>query len=253
MSYETIIVNRPAEKILEILFNRPRQLNALDRRTIVELHQALIAFEDSDDEFLMLSGTGRAFCFGADFHEFENPDALPDLLALFQEMMVKIYHCSKLTVAVLNGFATGAGLDLALACDFRIAAEKVKLGEAYISMGLVPDGGGTYFLPRLAGTGRALELLIKGEAIPAEEARTMGLVHHVFPLKELRESALKFVLELSGKPKTARQLIKRLVKNPRPTLEDSLRREREAQLVCFQDPEHLKLVEDFLKKRKKED
>ena len=194
----------------------------------------------------MLSGRG------ADFHEFENRDALPELLSLFQELILRMYHSTKITVAALNGFATGAGLDLALACDFRIAAEKVKLGEAYINMGLVPDGGGSFFLPNLIGSGRALEMLIRGEAIAAEEALRIGLVHSVCPATELSQTALRFVLDLSGKPKTARQLIKTLVKNPSASLEQALQQEREAQITCFHDPEHLRLAEEFLRKRKKE-
>jgi enoyl-CoA hydratase/carnithine racemase len=252
LSYEHLSLTRPAEKVLQVHLNRPRQMNSLNRQTIQELHHAIQEFENSEEEFLILTGTGRAFCFGADFHEFENREALPDLLSRFQELILKIYHCSKITIAALNGFATGAGLDLALACDFRIAAEKVKLGEAYINMGLVPDGGGTFFLPHLIGSTRAFEMLIHGEAIAAEEALQIGLVHRVCPAAELSHIVLQFAQDLSLKPKKARQLIKALVKNPSSTLEEALQKEREAQLKCFQDPEHRRLAEEFLKKRKKE-
>jgi enoyl-CoA hydratase/carnithine racemase len=252
LSAESLSLTWPAANVLQINLNRPRQMNSLNHQTIQELKDAIQQFENSEEEFLILSGSGRAFCFGADFHEFENREALPDLLSLFQELILRVYHCSKITIAALNGFATGAGLDLALACDFRIAAEKVKLGEAYINMGLVPDGGGTFFVPRLIGTGRALELLIKGEAIAAEEALQIGLVHHVCPAVELSQFALKFALDLSLKPKKARQLIKALVKNPSASLEEALRKEREAQLNCFQDSQHQRLAEEFLKKRRKE-
>ncbi len=245
MSYQNLELSRPAEKILQILLNRPRQFNALDQTTIQELLQALQEFESSSEELLILSGAGRAFCFGADFTEFENREQLPQLLNLFQGLIIRLYECPKITVASLNGFATGAGLDLALACDFRFAAEKIKLGEAYISMGLVPDGGGSFFLPRIIGTGKALEMLLTGEAVSAEQAYEMGLVHRVFPANELLESTLKFLGGLSAKPNRARQLIKKLVKEPAANLRDALQKEKEFQLICFEDPEHLRLAEEF--------
>ena len=252
MNYEHLSVSSPAGNIVQVQLNRPRQMNSLNLQTIQELKHMLEEFENSEQEFLILTGSGRAFCFGADFQEFQNREALPALLALFQELIVRFYHSPKITVAALNGFATGAGLDLALACDFRIAAEKVKLGEAYISMGLVPDGGGSFLLPQFIGVGRALEMLIKGEAIVAEEAFRIGLVHRICPAAELLQTALQYALDLSAKPKKARQWIKDLVKNPSASLQQALQRERVAQLTCFDDPEHLRLAEEFLKKRRKE-
>jgi enoyl-CoA hydratase/carnithine racemase len=245
LSYQNLELSRPAEKILQIFLNRPREFNALDQTTIQELLKALQQFEDSSDEFLILCGAGRAFCFGADFTEFENRDQLPQLLNVFQELITRLYECPKITVACLNGFATGAGLDLALACDFRFAVEKIKLGEAYISMGLVPDGGGSFFLPRIIGTAKALEMLLTGEAVSSEQAFEMGLVHRIFPANEIHESTLKFLTGLSSKPKHARQLIKKLVKEPAANLRDALQKEKEAQLICFENPEHLRLAEEF--------
>lgn len=245
MSYQHLELTKPAEHVLQVRLNRPRQFNALNQSTIQELSQALEGFESSSDEFLILTGAGRAFCFGADFAEFENRKELPNLLNIFQRLVSLLYSCSKITVACLNGFATGAGLDLALACDFRIGSEKIKLGEAYISMGLVPDGGGSFLLPRLIGTGRALEMLLTGEAISAEEAAAIGLIHRVFPAADLHDRTMQFIHQLSLKPATARQLIKKLVKEPATNLRDALQKEKEFQLICFDDPEHLRLAEEF--------
>ncbi|MCI0411734.1 enoyl-CoA hydratase/isomerase family protein [bacterium] len=248
MSYQNLELTKPADQVLQVLLNRPRQFNALNQTTIQELLHALQQFEDSTDEFLILTGAGRAFCFGADFTELENREQLPHLLDHFQRLISQLYDCSKITVACLNGFATGAGLDLALACDFRIAAEKIKLGEAYVSMGLVPDGGGSFYLSRLIGTGRALEMLLTGEAISAERACEIGLLHRVCPANEILASTLKFLGELSAKPKLARQLIKKLVKNPSTNLNEALNQEREAQLLCFQDSDHQRIAEEFLRR-----
>ena len=245
MSYQHLELTKPADHVLQVRLNRPRQFNALNQTTIQELFQALEGFEASNDEFFILTGAGRAYCFGADFTEFENRGELPNLLSAFQRLVLRLYDSPKITLACLNGFATGAGLDLALACDFRIASEKIKLGEAYISMGLVPDGGGSFFLPRLIGTGRALEMLLTGEAISAEEALSIGLIHRVFPAADLLAGTMQFIHQLSLKPAKARQLIKKLVKKPTPNLRDALQMEKESQLICFEDPEHLRLAEEF--------
>jgi len=219
---------------------------------MLEIRQALADFVDNPDtQTLILTGSGRFFCFGADFMEFQNRSALADLLELFQNLILKLYHTSKITIACLNGFATGAGLDLALACDFRTAAEKIKLGEAYIGMGLVPDGGGSFLLPRLIGSSRAMEMFMTGEAVTAEDALSVGLVHRIFPQEELLSRTIEFANQLASKPATARHHIKRLLKEPALTLQDALRKEREAQLLCFADPEHIRLAEEFLNKRKK--
>src|SRR5687768_9081590 len=164
------------------------------------------------------------------------------MLDRFQRLIRELYHCSKITIASLNGFATGAGLDLAMACDFRIASEKIKLGEAYISMGLVPDGGGSYLLPHLIGQSRAMEMMLTGEAISAETGAQIGLIHRVCPPPDLADVTLQFIAALAAKPKTARHHIKKLLKNPCSTLEAALQTENDAQLICFEDKDHLHLA-----------
>ena len=188
--FEHILVSLPAESVMQVTLNRPRQFNALAETTFRELTSAVTEFEQSSHNVLILTGSGRAFCFGADFQEFLDAERLPDLLQLFQSLIQRLYQCEKITIAAINGFATGAGLDLALACDFRIASERAKLGEAYISMGLVSDGGGSFFLPRMVGTSRALQLLLTGESIDAAEARSLGLVNQTCPAEELSSKAL---------------------------------------------------------------
>lgn len=246
-----LLLSHPAENVLQITLNRPRQFNALARQTILELHSAISDFESSDDHILVLTGSGRFFCFGADFQEFNDQASLPGMLQLFQDLILKLYHCPKVTMAALNGFATGAGLDLALACDFRLAADKAKVGEAYIGMGLVCDGGGSFFMTHLLGPARAMEMLASGDSISAEEARNAGLLHKIFPAEELDAQTLALAKSLSEKPQTALRQIKKLVKlNTNSDLETSLRREREAQLICFEDPQHRAIVAEFLAKRK---
>jgi 2-(1,2-epoxy-1,2-dihydrophenyl)acetyl-CoA isomerase len=250
--YQHLIVSNPAEKIFQITINRPRQLNALGRITFQELAAALTEFDESDREILLLTGSGRAFCFGADFTEFQDRERLPELLHTFQELITKLFHSRKVTVAALNGFATGAGFDLALACDFRIAAEKVKMGEAYINMGLVPDGGGSFLLTKIVGVSRALEMLALGEAITAEQALSFGIVHQVVPAEELMAKSVAYASQLAAKPQTALRQIKKLIKEyAGATLESALENERQSQLICFEDETHQSIVREFLAKRQK--
>lgn len=248
--FEHLSVSKPAERVCRITLNRPRQFNALARQTILELHQALTDFEESPDDILLVTGSGRFFCFGADFMEFEDKSALPSLLQSFQDLILRLYHCPKITVACLNGFATGAGFDLALACDFRLASDKCKVGEAYISMGLVPDGGGSFFMTRLLGISRALEFLATGDSIEAQEAHRLGLLHRLFSSETLQEEALSFAKSLCEKPQTALRQIKQLVKSPSVDLKTALEQERKSQLLCFADPTHQSIVRDFLAKRR---
>ncbi len=249
--FEHVQITEPGPRIVQICLNRPRQLNALAGQTIRELTAAVEQFETSAHDVLMLTGAGRAFCFGADFSEFQNPGKLPELLQSFQTLILKLSECEKITIACLNGFATGAGLDLALACDFRVAAEKAKLAEAYINMGLVSDGGGSFFLSCLIGTGPALELLALGEAVSASDAKSLGLVNRVYPGEDLASKSVEFATTLASKPQTALRLIKKLVKqNACVDLKTALQNEQRAQTTCFDDPVHQSMVREFLRKRR---
>lgn len=250
--FQHLEITSPAEKIRVVTLNRPKQFNALGKTTFIELQEAINQFEQSEDSILILTGSGRAFCFGADFQEFKDRTQLPELLALFQKLILRIYNCSKITIASLNGFAAGAGLDLALACDFRVASDRVKLSEAYISMGLVSDGGGSFFLSKMIGMQRALQLLATGDSLDAQTAYSLGLVLSVHPSEQLQNEAINLAQKLAAKPQTALRLIKKLVKeNDRIDLESALRNERNAQLVCFEDPDHAKLVTEFLNRKER--
>jgi 2-(1,2-epoxy-1,2-dihydrophenyl)acetyl-CoA isomerase len=250
--FQHLEITSPAEKIRVVTLNRPKQFNALGKTTFIELQEAINQFEQSEDSILILTGSGRAFCFGADFQEFQDRTQLPELLALFQKLILQIYNCSKITIASLNGFATGAGLDLALACDFRVASDRVKLSEAYISMGLVSDGGGSFFLSKMIGMQRALQLLATGDSLDAQTAYSLGLVLSVHPSEQLQNEAINLAQKLAAKPQTALRLIKKLVKeNDRIDLESALRNERNAQLVCFEDPDHAKLVTEYLNRKER--
>ena len=195
--------------ILRVTLNRPRQHNALDPDLIGRLETVLRESASDDDvRVLVLSGGRRAFCFGADLKDLpRDPEArgsaLDSILPRFQTMIVRLAHYHAPTIAAIGGFATGAGLDLALACDLRVAASTAKLSSAFVRMGLVPDGGGTYRLPRIVGLGRAFEILYGTQPLPAEKALEMGLVNRVVAAADLESETLALARSIADLPPTA--------------------------------------------------
>jgi enoyl-CoA hydratase len=203
MSFETLLTDLK-DGILTITINRPDKLNALNKSVITELGQA---FEDvytnSDVHGVILTGAGpKAFVAGADISEFLslNSGEGAALAARGQELVFnKIENCPKPVIAAVNGFALGGGCELAMACHFRYASENAKFGQPEVNLGLIPGYGGTQRLVQLAGKGRALELLLTGNMIDAQEAKRMGLVNDVFASDQLLEHANKTLLLIAGK------------------------------------------------------
>ena len=256
MDYRSIIYEKRSGKVT-ITLNRPRALNALNREIIDDLFTALKeAAADPEVRVLILTGTGRAFCFGADVSEFTRQigpgNLAPAILLLqkVQEIIRFLIDTPKPVIAALNGFATGLGLDLALACDLRIAAERAKLAEAFISMGLVPDGGGTFFLPRLVGLAKAAEMIFTGEPLSAVEAERIGLLNRVVPTEELPKAIDILADKLIKSPSLALGLAKQaLWKNLQGSLASALREEARNQKVCLASGDHHEAVQAFLEKR----
>lgn len=256
MEYRWILYKKEGG-VATIILNRPRALNALNAAMIEEI---LIAVEKTADDpevkAFILTGAGRAFCFGADISEFSpapetsTPNSLLALLAKSQEIIRGLATMPQPTIAALNGFATGLGLDLALACDLRIAAERAKLGEAFVAMGLVPDGGGTFFLPRLVGFAKAAEMIFTGEPLNASEAERIGLINRVVPSQDLEKSAQELANKLAQGPSLAISLAKKaLWKNFPGDLDAALQREAETQKICLASEDHREAVAAFLEKR----
>jgi 2-(1,2-epoxy-1,2-dihydrophenyl)acetyl-CoA isomerase len=256
MDYRFIIYQKEGAKVT-ITLHRPRALNALNGELVDELLSALRqAAEDSEVKVVILTGAGRAFCFGADLSEF-SPQNSPQireatllLLEKAQEVIRLLAGMPKPTIAALNGFATGLGLDLALACDLRIAVERAKLAEAFISMGLVPDGGGTFFLPRLVGLAKAAEMIFTGEPITSAEAERLGLVNQVVSRDNFVKAIEALADKLVGSPPLALRLAKRaLWKNLQGDLDSALKIEAQSQEACLDSEDHREAVRAFLEKR----
>ena len=248
------------EGMATLLLNRPRAFNALHKDMIDELFFLLKEVaEDQEVKVLILTGAGRAFCFGADIGEFNHPQepeqtgSNPALILLekVQEIVRLLSTLPKPTLAAINGFATGLGLDLALACDLRIAAQRAKLAEAYISMALVPDGGGTFFLPRLIGLGRAAELIFLGEPLTATEAERIGLINRVVPNDQLEASAREWAAKLAKGPSLVIRLAKEaLHRSLLGDLSSALQTEAGFQKICLASEDHREAVQAFQEKRR---
>jgi enoyl-CoA hydratase/carnithine racemase len=199
--FENVLYDK-RDGIAYVTVNRPKALNALDTPTWTDLRSA---FEDARDDVdvrgVILTGAGdRAFIAGADISELAHVTAYEaEQSSRFgQEVLDVIENLGKPVVAAVNGFALGGGCETAMACTIRIAAESAKFGQPEVTLGLVPGGGGTQRLPRLVGKGRALQLILSGETISAQEAYRIGLVNEVVPAAELISRAEAILKEIAS-------------------------------------------------------
>lgn len=189
MAYNNVLLEE-YNGITTITINRPKKLNALNKETIEELHEA---FDDADDnkntKVIILTGSGeKAFVAGADISEFANFDVKEgtELAAHGQDILFHfIENLSTPVIAAVNGFALGGGLELAMACHFRVASNNAKMGLPEVSLGVIPGYGGTQRLPQLVGKGRAMEMIMTAGMIDANQALNYGLVNHVTTQDEL--------------------------------------------------------------------
>lgn len=189
MNYENLLVSI-ADKVATVTINRPTKLNALNKSTISDLHKAIkLLGKNNDVRVIILTGSGeKAFVAGADISEFSNftIDQGTDLAAEGQDKLFDyIENLKKPVIAAINGFALGGGLELAMACHFRIASDNAKMGLPETSLGLIPGYGGTQRLPQLVGKGRAMEMILTAGMITASEAVMYGLVNRMVAPAEL--------------------------------------------------------------------
>lgn len=207
MNFENILVTT-TDQLGTITINRPKKLNALNKATIEELHQAFKQLnKDKNVKVILLTGSGeKAFVAGADITEFANfsIDEGAKLAAKGQEILFNfIENLPKPVIALINGFALGGGLELAMACHFRIASNNAKMGLPETSLGVIPGYGGTQRLPQLVGKGKAMELIMTAAMIDANEAKNYGLVNYVVPLEELLPLGKKLAIKTTQNSSTA--------------------------------------------------
>lgn len=257
MSYETITYD-VSVGVATLTLNRPDALNALNAQITDELHKALAdAAGDLEVRCLLIAGSGRGFSAGADLTQLEDsyragkPVALGDMLRDgYNRIILPIVHMEKPVVAAVNGVAAGAGCSLALACDFRIASEKARFFQAFIKVGLVQDSGASYFLPRLVGFAKAMELALLGDIIDATTALQYGLVTRVVPHDSLMDEARAFAEQLASGPTRALGLSKRaLYFGADHNLEQTMDYEADLQAQMALTADHMEGVKAFLEKR----
>jgi len=258
MGYETIRVAK-AEGIATITLNRPESLNAFNMSMGEEFLDALLACgRDESIRVVVIGGEGRAFCAGGDVKAMAEALAEGEPVRFFQRLtlflhpiVVEMTRMPKPVIGRVHGFASGYGMSLALACDLVVAAESARFNMAYALVGLSSDGGSTYFLPRLVGQKKALELLLTGEPIGAREAQRLGLVNQVAPDGEVEQATMDLARKLALGPPLAIARAKELAcRSLAETLESQLENERQAIVRSAATEDFREGVAAFLEKRK---
>ncbi len=247
------LLTETSDGVRVITLNRPDVLNAINARLGEELHDALRDAEGAADvRCLLLTGAGRGFCTGADLRDHAPGEtSLGDLLrARYNRIVLRLRTMEKPVIAAINGVAAGAGCNLALAADLRIASDRASFIEVFTRVGLIPDSGGTWLLPRLVGAGRALELMFFAEPVAAAAAERIGLVNRVVPHDDLMARALEWAGTLAKGPTRAYGLIKRGVDhNLAVDLKAGLEYEAFLQEIAGGTEDHREGVAAFLAKR----
>lgn len=243
-----------ADGVATIVLNRPDALNSLTVGLKTELLAAFRrAARDDAVRTVILTGAGRAFCAGQDLRERLEPDALPladEIRVRYNPLILAMVNLPKPIVGAINGVAAGAGASLAFACDLRIAAQSASFVLAFGRVGLIPDSGATWFLPRLVGTARAAELALTNESLPAADAERIGLVSRVVPDPELAAEARALATKLAAGAPRALALTKRALRRSlEMDLEPALEYEAQLQGIAGATADHREGIQAFLDKR----
>jgi 2-(1,2-epoxy-1,2-dihydrophenyl)acetyl-CoA isomerase len=252
------IIFRKDEAVAVIKFNRPDLLNSFNKEMGGEFRAALNeSSKDKNIRAILITGEGKGFCAGQDLDEAvpKGDKTPPDLGQILKENynpIIKLLRSiEKPVICAVNGVAAGAGANIALACDIVVASEKASFIQAFSKIGVVPDSGGTYYLPRLVGFSRATSLMMLADKVTAEEAQNMGMVYKAVPHENFFDEALKIAKYLSTQPTEALGYIKRLLnKSFENTLEDQLKMEAELQTLAGKTHDYVEGVKAFQEKRK---
>jgi len=256
MAYETIL-SETVDGVLTLTLNRPDVLNAVTDTMLAELQDALRSAErNAAVRCIVLTGAGRGFCAGQDLNarsaaaDGRRVSVGEHLRHGYNPLVQRIRGIEKPVIAAVNGVAAGAGANLALACDLRIASETASFVQAFVKIGLVPDSGGTVFLPMLVGYAKAAELAFTGDRIGAEESLRLGLVNQVVPAAALMQTTHTLAARLAALPTRAIGLTKRAFNRAMiPNLDAILDYEADMQDLASRTTDHTEGVAAFLEKR----
>lgn len=257
MGYQTLIVEKDGN-VVTVTLNRPEARNALDLVMRRELVTALDDIEaDESSRVVVLTGAGGHFCAGGDVKSMRDSqgaqtaaDGRARVVAL-NRLVMRLVEFPRPVIAMVDGFAVGAGCNLALGCDFIVASDRARFGEVFAKIGLVPDGGGSWLLPRLVGLGRAKELIFTADIIDAPEAARIGLVNRVVPSPELHNATLALAERIAQGPPKALAMAKHMVNRAASTdLAAALDVEAFSQGIASAGAEHREGLAAFFEKRR---
>lgn len=243
--------------IITLVMNRPDRLNALNNELTTALNAALIRVaNDSTVHVVVITGAGRAFCAGGDLgaigkgRERGDSTELAPILRSGMQAVLNIRTMPQPVIAAINGPAAGAGMNLALAADIRLAVDGSVFGQNFAKVGLFPDYGGTYFLPQLVGPSVAAEMFYTGEMIDAATAHRLGIVNHLFSPDQFEAAVAAFAKKIAEGPQLAIRAVKQAIfSREKEALMAALEREVEAQLKCFHSHDCLEGIRAFMEKR----
>lgn len=236
-----------------ILLNNPEKHNALNDKVKSDLLQALTAAKNDDSvRAVLLSGVGESFCSGGDLsvlRQIDNPVVGKNHIRKVQEIVQLILELGKPVVAAVNGFAVGAGCNLSLACDVVFATPETKFSEIFSNIGLIPDGGGLFLLPRLVGISKAKDLVFTGRYVYGQEAKELGLVTYLVNEGELLDEAKSYMRRLTKKPPIALRYAKQILnRSLQLTLDDIFEHESSLQGICLMTEDFAEGVRAFYEK-----
>jgi enoyl-CoA hydratase/carnithine racemase len=256
MSFQNVLVARRGG-VGTLTLNRPEKLNAFAGEMRREVADALDELEaDAAVRVIIVTGAGRAFCAGADVAymaqliDAQDTTAMAALVEAGRRVVMTMRRSSKPVIGEINGVAAGGGANLALACDIRIASDRALIAQSFNRIGLHPDWGGTYFLPRLVGPAKALELMWDASPIDATECLRLGLVNRVVPHELLADTVATYAAGLAAKPALSLALTKRAIYDSLDrSLPEMLDYELDAQLRCFRTGDAAEGIRAFVAKR----
>jgi len=247
------ILYEVTDHIAKITMNRPDRLNSFTKAMHEAFREVLKrASKDSTVRTIVITGAGKAFNAGQDLSEVmgQDVDYGEILRKRYNPLIEQLQSIEKPVIAAVNGVAAGAGMSLALACDIRLVSEKATFHNAFIHIGLIPDSGGCYFLPRIVGLGKALELAMTGGRLTAEEAHRYGLANHIYPDETFAQDVMDYAARLAKLPTKGIGLIKRtMLKGLKLNRSQALAYEAYMQVIASQTEDHREGLQAFLEKR----
>lgn len=253
MNYENVIVAKDGA-IAVVTLNRPQALNALSYGLVKDLSLAMQELDqDADVRVIVVTGGDKVFAAGADIKEMADKGPFDALILERLAYRDKINKISKPVIAAVIGFALGGGCELAMSCDIIVAAENARFGQPEVNLGIIPGSGGTQRLTHLLGKHRAMELVLTGDMLNANDAERLGLVNRVVPAEICLEEAINIAKKIASKPQLAVRAAKEAVlKSANTGLDEGLEFERKSFYLLFASEDRTEGMQAFLEKRKAE-